>query len=351
MTNSRLRPCRVARTLSLTLLIGAIPLAAQEADARPRKNPRYCTQTADLQDKACVAEKRDDYYVARAICANVVDETERADCTEEATTEWRSGLEDCDDVTEAREDLCELVGEQRYEPAFLPQSFDDPMNPSHPNPWFPLPAGGHWTFTDGTETIDIDVLDKTKNVAGVTCLVVRDVVRGDGQPIEDTDDWFAIHANGDVYYCGENTRDYETFAGDDPVEAELVSIDGSFKAGVDGAKAGIVFPGDPQPGRTDRQEWSPSNAEDAATIVSRTYRFGASSELDQLVPRALAELLCSAGDCVVTKEFTPMDPEHIEYKYYARGVGRFLEVNRDAGTAVQLIECNVDSRCSSLPQP
>ena len=74
-------------------------------------------------------------------------------------------------------------------------------------------------------------------------------------------------------------------------------------------------------------------------------------ELDRLVPPALARLRCSAGDCVVTNEFSPTSPSAFAFKYYARGVGRFLEVNPNNGTIVQLIGCNVDRRCSSLPQP
>jgi hypothetical protein len=69
------------------------------------------------------------------------------------------------------------------------------------------------------------------------------------------------------------------------------------------------------------------------------------------VPEALAALLCAAGDCVVTGEFTPLDPEVFERKYYARGVGLFLEVDPAAGEVVRLVDCNVEPACASLPTP
>jgi len=331
---------------------GKKPKAAKAAPAvTASASPMFCSDTAELQEQACVYEVRDDNLVSRAKCLNISDGADRAACVADAALALRDGLVSCDEVSDAREDLCHLIGEARYEPDFDPANFDDPKRPTRPNPYFPLAVGSHWTYTEGADRVNIDVLDKTKSIDGVTCLVVHDVVSSNGVPVEDTDDWFATHRNGDIFYCGENVKDYETFPGDSPVEAELTSTAGSFKVGVDGDKGGIVFPGDPRPGRTDRQEWAASNAEDAATVITNTYRYGARPELDRLVPAALARLLCSAGDCVVTNEFSPTAPSAFAFKYYARGVGRFLEVNPIDGTIVQLISCNVDRRCSSLPQP
>jgi hypothetical protein len=185
----------------------------------------------------------------------------------------------------------------------------------------------------------IDVLDKTKLIDGVTCLVVQDRVSKNGELIEDTDDWFAQAKNGDVYYCGEEVKDFESFDGDDPRSPELVSIDGSFKQGRDGDKGGIYFQGVSTVGQVYRQEFSPGNAEDAVEVPS--------------TPRGLAELLCAARDCVVTGEFSPMHPEPDGFarKYYARGIGVFLEIVPATGDIVQLVDCNVDRRCGALPAP
>ncbi len=194
------------------------------------------------------------------------------------------------------------------------------------------------------------MLDETKLIDGVTCIVVNDVVAEDGELIEDTDDWFAQHVDGTVHYCGEIARDFETFDGDDPEEPELVSIDGSFKAGRDGDKSGILFPGTPTVGDTYRQEWSASNAEDVATVISTSYGFGNDPDLDEFAPEDLVELLCD-DDCVVTADFTPIEPDVLEYKYYAAGIGLFLEVKPEDGEVAQLVDCNFDSRCDDLPEP
>jgi hypothetical protein len=184
----------------------------------------------------------------------------------------------------------------------------------------------------------------------VRCIVVRDRVTDDGDLIEDTDDWFAQAKDGNIWYCGEEVKDFESFDGDDPREPELVSIDSSFKVGRDGDKPGIIFRASPTPGEVYRQEFSLGNAEDLVEVLSTTYAFGNDPELDQFVPQQLAELLCSS-DCVVTKDYTPLEPGVFERKYYAPGIGRFLEVNPDEGKVVRLVHCNFDPRCAGLPLP
>jgi hypothetical protein len=74
--------------------------------------------------------------------------------------------------------------------------------------------------------------------------------------------------------------------------------------------------------------------------VSISYAFGKDRDLDTLVPRKLAELLCSAGDFIVTLEFTPLDPGSVERNYYAQGIGFFLETVPETGEVLQLIHCN-----------
>lgn len=311
----------------------------------------YCSDTADLQELSCEHEARDDYYKARAICLNIDDSSDRAACNSDATEGRNDALLSCDEQSDAREDLCAMIGEARYDPDFTPANYQDPRRPTRTNAYFPLRAGNTKSFSDGTETVDITVRNETKSIDGVQCIVVNDVVRDDGELIEDTDDWFALRNDGSVYYCGEEVKDFETFPGDAPPIPELVSIDGSFKAGRDGDKPGIIFPARPVVGMVYRQEWSASNAEDAAIVLTTTYKYGRDAVLDALMPPALSQRFCSAGDCVVTADFSPIEPGVVEHKYYARGIGRILETKPSAGTAVQLTGCNFDSRCAGLPQP
>jgi hypothetical protein len=310
-----------------------------------------CSATARLQAQACEKEVDDDTGTERAICLNLTDEEERDECRDDVRASRREALTLCREQLEARRELCDLIGEDRYDPDFDPAEFDtDFSNPTSPNTHFPLGIGNRWRYVGGGETTTIEVLDKTKLIDGVTCAVVNDLVAEDGEAIEDTDDWFALAKNGDVYYCGESVRDFETFDGDMPAEPELVETEGSFKAGRDGDKPGILFFGTPVVGVTHRQEWSVSNAEDAATVLSTTYGYGSDPELDLFVPQGLANLLC-AGDCVVIREFSPIDPGEFEHKYFAPDVGKFLEVKPEEGEVTQLVECNVDPKCAQLPTP
>ena len=205
---------------------------------------RFCSATANDQFKACGKEVKDDFFVAHAKCVNVSDPGEREACLAEARAQRREGRQLCGEQRVARKALCAALGEDRYDPDFDPANFDsDFRNLTNPNPYRPLGIGSHWEFAGGDETIVIDVLDKTKLIDGVTCLVVQDRVSKNGELVEDTDDWFAQAKNGDVFYCGEEVKDFESFDGDDPRSPELVSIDGSFKQGRDGDKGGIYFQG------------------------------------------------------------------------------------------------------------
>ncbi|MGE0825548.1 MAG: hypothetical protein AB7G75_16905 [Candidatus Binatia bacterium] len=308
-----------------------------------------CSQTAKFLSDACNKEVQNDYFKARAICLNVLDTEEHSQCNVEATTTRNENQQLCRAQRTARLDVCKAIGEDRYEPNFAPDLFEtDFANLPQLNPYLPLAIGNQWGYAGGEETIKIEVLNETKLIEGVTCIVVRDQVSIDGDLHEDTDDWFCQAKNGDVYYGGEEVKDFESFDGDNSRRPELVSIDGSFKHGRDGDKGGILFFMSPIPGQVCRQEFSVATAEDVAEVLSITYSFGANPDLDRFVPQNLAELLCSSGNCVVTKEYSPIEPETVERQYYTPGIGVFLEVNLDTGETVQLVNCNFDSRCPAL---
>jgi hypothetical protein len=191
-----------------------------------------------------------------------------------------------------------------------------------------LVPGTVWVYEgeteEGTETITVTVTEATKEIeypaeSGLifTCRVVRDVVELDGEVIEDTDDWYAQDTEGNVWYFGEISREFE--------DGELVSLEGSWKAGVGGAKPGIIMEADPQVDDIYRQEFFLGDAEDMGAVVSRgnesvTVPFGTYRD-----------------DVLKTKDFTPIEPDVFEFKYYAPGVGLILEVNPDTGDRVELI--------------
>lgn len=312
-----------------------------------------CSRTAQLQLTACKHEVADDHLIGRARCVNAADADQRADCVADLQGGREEGYAECRAQRTARFLVCDAIGEDPYDPPFAPADFTtDFASPTVVNPYMPLVVGNHWEFAapSAGETNTVDVLASTKQIAGVTCVVSRDLVSEDGAAKEFTDDWLAQAKSGDVVYCGEEVKDYAVFAGDVPPEPELVAIDGSFKVGRDGAKAGVLMLAAPIAGATYRQEYALGDAEDVATVRSTTYGFGHDAVLDAHVPQALADHLCD-DDCLVIEESTPLEPDVRAVKYYAAGIGVFLEVELPGGEVNRLVACNVDPRCATLPQP
>jgi len=179
------------------------------------------------------------------------------------------------------------------------------------HPFLPLRPGARWVYTsttaDGVERTVVVVERKTRIVAGVTATVVHDRAYLDGELIEDTYDWFAQDDVGNVWYLGEDTTAYE--AGKPP------STEGSWEAGVDGAKAGLALPGTPTVGDRYQQEFLRKVAEDRGEVVALD---GSGS-----VPWG------TFAGAVKTRDTTPLEPDLVEFKYYVRDVGTVLEEEGD----------------------
>jgi len=348
-----LRACRgsgLAWALLTAILVFLLPTSGGAHSRGDDDRGRYCSATATTLFQACGYEVADDYWKARAVCINVSDDAERAECLADARVSRREGERLCNKQLKGRRGACKALGQDRYDPDLDPALFDDPKNPTNPNPYFPLTVGNRWEYRGGNETNIVEVVDETKLIEGVTCIVVRDRVFKDGDLVEDTDDWYVPAKDGNVWYFGEEVKDYESFDGDDPRRPELVKIDGSFKAGRDRDKAGVIFQASPTQGEAYLEEFSLGNAEDVTEILSTAYTFGSDRELDQFIPKLLADRFCS-GDCVVTKNFSLLEPGVFARKYYASGIGFFLEVQPATGEVLQLVGCSFDSRCVGLPMP
>jgi len=287
----------------------------------------FCTKTADAALTACQNDVRNTFWVTKGICINESDDKDRRTCNDGAQTEMEDGLRLCRQKHNARLHVCTIVGEDRYDPEFEPAQFVNPDNIGHgiaPNPYFPLVRGMRFTYKGGGQVITDTVTDKTKHIDGVTCRVVEDVVKEHGVVVERTDDWFAQDLAGNVWYCGELARVFETFKGDRPQDPELTSIEGSFKAEREGDKPGIIALVAPQVGDGYYEEFSLANAEDVAEVISTT---GSAA-----VPAAMCN-----KTCLVTRNTSPLEPGIKETKYYAPGVGLILEVEND-GTRVELVQ-------------
>jgi hypothetical protein len=134
--------------------------------------------------------------------------------------------------------------------------------------------------------------------------VVRDTVTERGQVVEDTFDWYAQDDRGNVWYVGEDTTEYE--------DGKPVTKEGSWEAGVDGAKAGIVMPARPKVGMQYRQEQYAGHAEDMARVLS----------LDEQAEVPAGHFT----DVLLTREWNPLEPKVLEYKLFAKGIGPVLAI-------------------------
>jgi hypothetical protein len=176
------------------------------------------------------------------------------------------------------------------------------------NEYWPMQPGTRWVSQevdeDGNELqVVVTVSTETKEIAnGVTARIVRDTVSQDGEVIEDTFDWYAQDSDGSLWYLGEDTAEFEN--------GEISTTEGSFEAGVDGALPGIIMPANPAVGAKYRQEYYEGEAEDNGEILS----------VDEQ-----AEVPFGHFDSVVlTKDTITIEPDVLEYKLYAPGVGPVL---------------------------
>jgi hypothetical protein len=185
--------------------------------------------------------------------------------------------------------------QKAYSPHIDPAEFTTKVD----NEYFPMQPGTTFLYAGGTQHSEMTVTSGTKNVMGVECIVVDHREWEGDQLIERTHDWFAQDKEGTVWYFGEDTKEYE--------EGKVVSTKGSWEAGVDGAKPGIIMQADPKVGQSYYQEYYPGEAMDMARVLS----FDASVT----VPYG------SFDEVLETREWTPLQPGFSEKKYYVRGVG------------------------------
>jgi len=204
-----------------------------------------------------------------------------------------------------------------YDPKIIPSDFISEIN----NKFLTLTIGTTLFYeshtANGLERNEVSVTDEKRTVMGVETTVLWDRVWLNDELIEDTKDWFAQDVKGNIWYFGEDSKDFEG--------GQLVSTKGSWEAGVDGAKPGIVMKASPQIGDSYRQEYYPGEAEDMGAVVS----------LDETVSVTYGTF----SGCLKTKDWNPLEAGVIEFKYYCPQVGNLvLEEESDGGEKVELID-------------
>jgi len=177
------------------------------------------------------------------------------------------------------------------------------------NPFFPLPPGVTFIYKGrkdlSKERDEFSVTARTIVIAGVTCVVVHEKVFVRGGLRENTLDYFAQDRDENVWYFGEDTEELDK-------HGNVVSIEGTWRAGVNGARPGVIMEANPQVNDHYFQELAAPLAEDEATVLS----------LHETVTVPLGKF----RNCLLTKEFTQLEPGNVEHKFYARGIGFVLSV-------------------------
>ena len=172
------------------------------------------------------------------------------------------------------------------------------------NPYWPMAPGTVWIYRAGEQRVEVRVTNRTRSVMGVETRVVHDVVTENGVPVEDTFDWYAQDDDGNVWYFGEQTTEFE--------DGKPAGHAGAWEAGVDGALPGVVVPAEPEVGMSYRQEYYAGEAEDRATVLS----------VDATASVPYGEFT----EALQTEDTTPLEPGIVEHKFYARDVGPVLAV-------------------------
>jgi hypothetical protein len=203
-----------------------------------------------------------------------------------------------------------------YDPMIDPADFGGPID----NPYFPLVPGTTRHYEgeteDGLESVDETVTDDVRSILGIEATIVHVLEYLDGELIEETFDWYAQDDTGNVWYLGEDSREIE--------DGEIVSTDGSWEAGVDGALPGIIMQAAPQIGQRYYQEFYLGEAEDEAIVQS----------LNASVEVPFGEF---AG-CLQTEDLTRLEPGANEHKFYCPGLGLVLEESLGDGERVELVD-------------
>src|SRR5918992_2013794 len=218
-----------------------------------------------------------------------------------------------------------------YAPTIDPADFSTNID----NPFLPFQPGTRWVYEGPDDTGQIEhrevlVTAETKEVMGVTCIVVRDTVTVNGRLVEDTNDWYAQHKDGTVWYFGEDTTEYT---------AGLVASNaGSWEAGKNGAQPGIVMKGSPRVGDRYYNEYHKGEAEDQSEVISLSEKV--------TVPAGTYD------GVLQTKDWTDLEPGVLEHKHYARGIGAIKEEHIEGGSERhELIEMTRREAPAAEPSP
>lgn len=274
-----------------------------------------CRLTSQAAAQSCRQGARSDFSLASGMCENLSDASARKSCNEQTLADEQDALQGCSDQRDARQAVCKQLGGGPYDPAIEPSNFVATID----NPLFPLTPGTTFIYEGqtaaGLEHNEVFVTHNTREILGVSCVEVHDTVKVDDILTEDTLDWYAQDKDGNVWYFGENSKQL--------ADGLVVGLEGSWTAGVDRAKPGIIMKAAPAVGDFYRQEFSLGTAEDMAEVTG----------LNETV-----NVMGNPVDhCLKTEETSPLEPDALEDKFYCAGIGNVLTNDITAGEISSLI--------------
>ena len=208
--------------------------------------------------------------------------------------------------------------DSNYKPDVSPAKFTNSTNIT--NPYYPLAAGKKYIYEgqtdEGLERVEEQRLSTTKTILGITCIVGYFKAYVNNKLVEETWDWYAQDNDGNLWYFGEEVNNFNP-------DGSLKDHGGSWEAGKDGAQPGLIMPAILQVGYKYREEYYFNHAEDEAEIIG--------TGLTVTIP------LGTYTNCIKTKNWTALEPDAMENKIYAPGIGLIKEINITDNFEIKLV--------------
>jgi hypothetical protein len=206
----------------------------------------------------------------------------------------------------------------KYAPVVKAANFVKTIN----NPYFPLVPGSTSLFTGTKDTSklieQITVTKRTRKIMNVTCVEVDTALTIDDKLANKTINWYAQDKQGNVWSFGASVKVYSP-------TGKITSTQGTWLAGAAGGLPGIVMQANPDTSLAYRQDYSKGHAEDMAQVLS--------------LSESVTGTAGSFTDVVEIKEWTPLQPDIVVNKWYAKGVGLIMaKVVQGGNQELQLTE-------------
>ena len=286
--------------VSIAVLVGAIAfpttshVIGQSYDAKERALTTISMNTKDNKDNK-------DNSLIRWVSTEVSPTTLDAEEDEDLTEGGGDILEAANDTEEG-----ESQGENEYSTSF--RAKDCTFSSTGRNPFFILEPSYQITLSGGeadeVAQVTITVLNETREVNGTETRVIEERESVGGDLVEISRNFFAIcEETNSVFYFGEEVDIYDN--------GMIVDHEGAWRAGEGTNRAGIIMPGTILLGARYYQEIAPSVALDRAEIID--------------MGEAIQTPSGDYSDTLITRETTPLEPDEVELKYYAAGIGLVQE--------------------------